>query len=420
MTRSILQLLLGVLAPLLTLVSCQPLPPYPATGDGRLGTLQAIGPNVFRNQRHAASGEPIFEGDKLSTGAGSSAIVNLVGGGLIQLDENTDPVLERRVVNGRTCIHLSISFGRVWIDRDLVCVDTPDAGLVLQSRVHMEVGRATTVTVYRGHVEFSRPVVLLLSAGQQVSVAGRRVSPVRTLSPEQLAETVAWANQFGTPRYLYEAPDRTPPPETWCCDPAGQVSPAQQAACRRAGGVAFDSEAQARRACERVQPGWCCDPRGEVYAARAADCRGRGGRFFSERQEALQRCRPPEPVGFCCIKGDVVRMDRRSCAERSGAFHVDGNQAERVCRPPEPVGFCCVKGDVLRLDRRSCAERGGGFQTNEAQARRVCRPTDQGTAWCCGAKGQIYAAPREQCVASGGRSYAEPAQAARDRQCRLQ
>jgi len=60
-------------------------------GQQTIGRLRIIGPNVRVNDASAIDGQTITSGDHVTTGAASSAYINFLSGGFIQLDENTDP-----------------------------------------------------------------------------------------------------------------------------------------------------------------------------------------------------------------------------------------------------------------------------------------------------------------------------------------
>jgi len=185
------------------LAGCAPVSHTPgdASYGERLGILRIVGSNVFCNQRRAVDGEPVYVGDKVSTGNDSNAWIYLTGGGFIRLDENTDPWLERRELpNGRICIHLRIDFGRVWVDSDLVCIDTLDGAFIIHSVVNIDVMQGSTiVTVFRGSSQLVRPVQQMLQAGEQVTIARNEIGPVRKLDEKELEDIARWQDRFPRP-----------------------------------------------------------------------------------------------------------------------------------------------------------------------------------------------------------------------------
>lgn len=191
------------------LAGCAPVPiardELPA--GRRLGTLRVMGSNVLRNQHRAVEGEPVYDGDTISTGPGSSAWIELGGGEFIQLDENTDPLFSLKIVridNNRECIHLYINFGRVWVDSPLVCIETLGGEVLSYSVVNIEVTpRSTTVTVFSGRAQVVRPAQQLLEARQQVTITRDRIRPVRVLNDQELEEVARWRERSARPR-----PDR--------------------------------------------------------------------------------------------------------------------------------------------------------------------------------------------------------------------
>jgi hypothetical protein len=293
------------------LVGCTPIRPGRRDGGRdteRIGTLRVIGANVFHNEHRASDGEEVYAGDTINTGPASNAIVELVGGGFVQLDENTDPEFSFKVVSedrGRRCIHLSIKFGQVWVDRKLVCFDTPDGAGIIQSQVNIEVARAaTTITIFRGGVQITRPAEQFFKAREQVMLAKGVIGPVRTLNDDQLLEVRRWLSAF----------EVTPSRHGWCCGRRGTVYPAAEAECRSEGARFFDTERKARQFCEAAEPrGWCCGKDRKIFPGTEAECRSVGAIFYMSELEAQKYCRTSESVGWCCAYGKLFEANRKRC-----------------------------------------------------------------------------------------------------------
>jgi len=89
--------LLAFLAAMILLAACEPIPGQgpgqgPGTAPGISATLRIDGDTVQVSGRPAVYGEQIRQGDWVSTGPGSSALIRFSDGTAIQLDERTDPV----------------------------------------------------------------------------------------------------------------------------------------------------------------------------------------------------------------------------------------------------------------------------------------------------------------------------------------
>ncbi len=173
------------------------------TDETLIGTLRVSGNAVFLNGRQATDGASVHVNDSVTTGAASSAMIEYVGDGFIQLDENTDPVFSFRIVaaGNRRCIHVLLQFGQVFIDKDLQCFDTPNAAGALGSRVNIKVtrdrSRDSVITVMSGKVSMTRPRVYPVYASQQTVVpSAGRAPQIRTLSQPELDRTVKWREKY--------------------------------------------------------------------------------------------------------------------------------------------------------------------------------------------------------------------------------
>lgn len=95
-------------------------PPQP---DSReiIGTLQAMGDRVFVNHRPASTGMRVYNGDNVSTGENSKAIVRFLQGGFVELDENTDPDFIKKAY----CLFIKVFRGQVYVEGKNICIETP-------------------------------------------------------------------------------------------------------------------------------------------------------------------------------------------------------------------------------------------------------------------------------------------------------
>ncbi|HEX5720413.1 MAG TPA: hypothetical protein VF179_29935 [Thermoanaerobaculia bacterium] len=383
----------------------QPPPEPPAEGPGRIGTLRTIGDHVFRNQRRAGDGERVYEGDTVSTGEASSAIIELDGGGFVQLAENTDPEFKFKVVSDgrRRCVYLYIKFGRVWVDSDVVCFETPDGGGIINSVVNIEVAPGSTiVTVFEGTVLITSPQEQALGAGEQVLMARGGIESARRLSSRELDAVAQWRDQI--------------PDQRWCCSRNGKVFFGTEADCRRAGGELYRDQREAEERC-RVE-GWCCSRDGKVFFGTEADCRRAGGELYRDQREAEERCRVE---GWCCSRdGKVFFGMEADCRRASGELYRDQREAEARCRKfqsEEPDGWCCSSSrEVFPGTPESCAQKRATFYKTESQARQACEARE-GEGYCCNSKGRVFFTTEKQCASEGGKLYKTQKDAANDRNC---
>ena len=189
---------LGVIA-VLILNGCG-LPPKdegrrPAQPQRVVGTLYVDGSNAFLNKKHVSNGTPVYDGDTVETGLGTSVKLVLIDGGYIQLDEKTDPRFT--LFKEGSCLLVKIAVGQAFIDAKHVCIDDPDLRFTVNSRVNWlhTAGGQVHLTNLEGSVDVTKPVHLTLAPGEQATVVAGRVSVV-TLSAELLRAVTAWLRKF--------------------------------------------------------------------------------------------------------------------------------------------------------------------------------------------------------------------------------
>ena len=179
----------------------------PGTGSlpgprSQIGTLRIIHGNVMLNRAPAVDGAPVFSGDEVATGSGSTAKVDLPGYGWIQLDENTDPILERIVQGSCRLLVRVLQLGQVWGTGTGLCEEDPNGvALALNSSANLMVLRGRSViTAVEGTVTVLRPTRIVLTRGQQVEVVSRKMGRVVTLPEPQLRAVYAWMGKYQTIR----------------------------------------------------------------------------------------------------------------------------------------------------------------------------------------------------------------------------
>jgi hypothetical protein len=192
---------------LIALAGCTPAPTRKAQ-PSYLGTLVVSGGNyALVNRRPAYTGTYIRDYDIVSTGPGTSARIYLQWGGFLQLDENTDPLLQLLREGG--CLLFEVARGQAYVDAEDICLDD---NRDLQSKTKSQVnlwtdGVESRLTVAGGHVQVTSPDYAALQANDQYTVGPNGRGYQTRLTPEQTAAVIAW-----TTRYAFPPPPALPPP----------------------------------------------------------------------------------------------------------------------------------------------------------------------------------------------------------------
>ncbi len=183
----------------------------PSATCERIATLRLAGERrVFLNGKQAEDGAAVCNGDRVSTGADSSAFVQLPRGGLVQFDQNTDPIF--RVLQELVIEVFGLNQGQIFAQSPAggqIVVRNPDGDLETQgTQINLRTAPEMSVlTVIEGRVNLTRPQVVAISGGEQVGFTRGALEYRRALSPADVAGVVRW-------RSRYPLPDgRQPPPE---------------------------------------------------------------------------------------------------------------------------------------------------------------------------------------------------------------
>ena len=171
-------------------------PPRPP-GALRIGTLRVDGTGVFLNQTRARDGMQVYDGDTLTTEANSSATVEFLQGGLVQLDEQTDPIF--KLLRESLCILVNIVKGQVFVNSGNMCIEIQTQNLAgaLNSSINMHVtSEQSVLTVLQGAIRVTEPRELSVRALEQVVISQSEVKGPYVLSREGLDKVVAWRWRF--------------------------------------------------------------------------------------------------------------------------------------------------------------------------------------------------------------------------------
>jgi hypothetical protein len=175
--------------------------PAAASGPGVIGALAVSGSAVFLNGAFAKSGALVHDGDAVTTGADSSALVELAGGGSVQIDENTDPSFRFQLLTAGWCLVLDITSGHFLVDAGKGCtqVVTPDGSASLHSKVDVKVVNGqTTWTVLGGAIELAGFAVTV-GALEGITTSKGKILRRTSLSMADLTELTEWQNKYSIP-----------------------------------------------------------------------------------------------------------------------------------------------------------------------------------------------------------------------------
>jgi hypothetical protein len=173
-----------------------PPPPWenlPPIREDSIGRLQVDGANAFINGMHAANGAYVKDRDRVTTGPGTSARVILnPPGGIVQLDQNTDP--DFILIKEGTCLLIKFAKGQGLL-KNVKCVEAEggDIAIVLKSLVNFKAAEhEAQVTVLEGHVDVTSPPNAAVGQFQRYTFVGGG-GTLEQLTQEQANATAAWA-----------------------------------------------------------------------------------------------------------------------------------------------------------------------------------------------------------------------------------
>jgi hypothetical protein len=203
----------------------------PSAPPSRVGILEVSGAQVFVNGTSAQSGEAIYNGNRVTTGSGSSGLIDLDTGGSLQLDENTDPLFRFQLLKEGWCLVVNIASGQIFDDTHsggCVEINTPDGSGVVASSVNVHVGNSgSTWTVLEGAVRLTRPAGTVIRPLESVMVSKGRMVSTRRLSSDEAAHLTEWRfkYRFGRGRVPYPPRRSVPPVKTVPISPPSYTPP---------------------------------------------------------------------------------------------------------------------------------------------------------------------------------------------------
>lgn len=283
------------------------------TPPRRVGMMQVAGSNAFLNGQPVRTRDPVVinDGDYVSTGAATSVRIGLTAdgyGGIIQLDENTDPNL----IIATRCIVMRMVKGQALVNAKNICMGTTNLSSVTRSVVNFKVDDTggTTVTVIEGQLEVEKPAPMTIAASERLVVLADGTVHRYPVNATEAARSAEWTQryEFGNPA----SADHPPGGSGW----KKWVPIVGGAAVLCAFGVICDrdndngndggSGSSNDRPAQSVA---CCtynDGVPDVMQATARECADRGGTAYPSQQAATRACTvapmepaPPSTVRCC-------------------------------------------------------------------------------------------------------------------------
>jgi hypothetical protein len=167
-----------------------PYPPSPPPGSGAhvqppsrqpIATVEALqGPNVTVGGRPAYPNMPVYENEEVRTGPSSAVKILFRGGGLLQLDENTDPVFT--LISQTLCVLVQMFRGHAQLDSEGRCIEaaTPESQAFINSKIDIRVqGGVTTWRVLAGRIDVATRIKpqerVIVTAGQRIVASRARL-----------------------------------------------------------------------------------------------------------------------------------------------------------------------------------------------------------------------------------------------------
>lgn len=326
--------LLPALAALLAIVSANPTT-LRAQADV-IATLDIDGKSAsVDDQPQPRSGKNIAVGDGslVRTGKRTSAMINIIREGQVQLNENSAKLVTRSFFKGAQCFAVRLISGELFINGDNVCFLTNVGAVsgISHSMINIKVDAGnTTITVIEGTAELegqAQPV--MARASEQIVVQADGRYQVNRLSPEAALRTAEWTTRYFNARsagrnarvaggilgaivgalllrevldddddHRRDNPPPPPPAPTSSDGARGAPAPTDRAPdptstpapdpAQPPAGTTMDSGGLAgsrilRRAPVELRLDSCCIPRRDYGEDRIettpADCRARGGRL---------------------------------------------------------------------------------------------------------------------------------------------
>jgi hypothetical protein len=174
-----------------------------------VGHVRVAGENAKLDGKPARTGMKIRSGSVVTTGPDSSVLIDLAGGGTIQIDENTDPEFSLWL-RGERVEHVDENQCEIRVERIngrvagqtmkcAVTVSTEIGPLTFKPEGEFNLsveGRVATLTTREGQANVERPTNVTLWARQQISARDARASSPTSPSRRDIDETFRWQTKY--------------------------------------------------------------------------------------------------------------------------------------------------------------------------------------------------------------------------------
>jgi hypothetical protein len=200
-------------------------PGYPG-GDlvghvGVSGPVVTLQTEVMREPAVARNGAAVREGDRIATGAASSAIVEYYnGGGKLQLDADSAARFRKERTAPGVCSLVDLARGQAWIRADAGCgveLRALDYVVRINGRANVVLNdERFEISVISGRAALLQPRAVQLAAGQTYTDAAAHDAQVSELEKSASQARLAWLDPYAF--------------QGWCCY-GRNVMPAARGQC---------------------------------------------------------------------------------------------------------------------------------------------------------------------------------------------
>lgn len=192
---------------LVALACLASLAPIAHAQGNAIATMDVDGSNAFvdnARQRPSARDIEILDGNMVRTGQRTSALVEIVPEGSVQLNENSAKLITSSFFKGARCFAVRLISGELLVNGENVCFLTNVGAVsgISHSRINIKVDeRGTVLTVIEGSAELDEaPASMLVSASEQLVVLPNGEYYKNVLDPAAAERTAEWTkNYFNAP-----------------------------------------------------------------------------------------------------------------------------------------------------------------------------------------------------------------------------
>lgn len=190
-------------APLLAVLAGLAFAAPAAHAQDVIATMDVDGSNAFVDnvrQRASARDIRILDGNLVRTGRDTSAVVQIIPEGSVQLNENSAKLITVSFFRGASCFAVRLVTGELFINGENVCFLTNVGAVsgISHSRINIKVDeRGTVLTVIEGSAELDQqPAPMRVSASEQLVVLPNGEFYKNALDPAAAERTAEWTQDY--------------------------------------------------------------------------------------------------------------------------------------------------------------------------------------------------------------------------------